>query len=603
MPQVPIAQVPAYQQSGDSYYIRQSAANGRYYNWLQAGASMSHGLRQVGGVIQELYQKKKLADDFDNASQIKLLVAQEKFNVQQRMRENEKDYESFEKWNEEALNGLTGKIRPYMGKLSQDALREMQPYLEGESLGMRQFTRSIQFQADLTVKKDNIIARSEYNCKMGNYEAAREEVRNGLASGLLSEAMAYSMNKKIDNDKDFWDGKRQIDAGDLGVIDQLKQRTDSGEYANFKNLTLENRDKLVEHAEHVKDRKFTNDVKVFAATVEQGTCPTVAEVDQSYKQGKVDERTYLAQKAFAERYWQQSRQEDLESFTADAMEGQYPELKHLEEMREAGVITDKEYISRRRIVEAIETEKQNKSIRQSQAKQRESIRQSQAIFCAELESVSVPVSPQKQMTFRAEQYEKALGVAAGDVEVFNRLRAQIDKRIDGQDPFKKDEKGELVKDMIDQMAKAGDFAYRGDENEAMQAERKLQFYTAGRQMLQDGKGISEIKKEIDGLNQAWQEKRIAQLFNNSGRLKQSATNGKSFDSRKMYAEALAPYENSWLEPSPYVYQEVHHKVQKLKKDGWIDAADIIDQQKGESGRMVWTLKDGRKVYADEYINE
>ena len=593
MPKIPLAARPALPAHQDSTAPLTGAPslNWRTDNGLQELAgSITRAAGQVGNMIADYAMAERKALDQGLHNDIRLLDKQHTSENQNYMADNPSQYERFPEYLEKQQKKYDALIGEKLNGMSRMARRNTEAYLADSALGRTDFMRAIRRQALVSTELTRIENQMQTCVNIDDRTEFERILDSEETAQVLTPALKEKFRAKYDELFEINEIRNAARSNSSKLIEKLDAVDEKGHFINFPHVSPGKRDEWRQHAVYLGNERFREDIGTFAAAVEQGRWPTVEELDRQHRDGAIDDRTYLAQKPFVERYWTKQRNEDQAEFAADAVEGSVPTMEELKTMRHAGEITDREFVERSKIVSSMAT--------QQQRNEKEHRQQQSAIFSAKLEARQVPAVPQKKAQFRAEQYEAALKIAGNDFEMFNTLRKQIDKHIDEDDPFKKSEKGELVKKLIDQMAKGGEFAYKGDKNEAMQADRKLQFYNVAREMLRENKSVSEIQSEITKLNQAWQEKRIMQLFNGSGRRKKSETAGKVFDSSK---PGFGGRGTSFFGGDTTVNRLTAKN--RYEKDGWIDAADIIEEKPDENGRTMWKLKDGRIVYADDYIND
>lgn len=156
------------------------------------------------------------------------------------------------------------------------------------------------------------------------------------------------------------------------------------------------------------------------------------------------------------------------------------------------------------------------------------------------------------------------------------------------------QRGQELKKLIEDRFKSGGYAYKKDKTPAVAVDRKLQMLTAGARLLMEQNQslpVSQIMERLDTINERMKEGELDRIFNGKNVVDPDKF-GKVFDSRKMKDQVVA-------DPFGPIVLKAESKIKGLKKEGYIDKADIVET-KEYNGRLVWKLKDGRKVYADEY---
>ena len=172
-------------------------------------------------------------------------------------------------------------------------------------------------------------------------------------------------------------------------------------------------------------------------------------------------------------------------------------------------------------------------------------------------------------------------------------KSSIEKKVKVENPWSS-QRGQELKKLIESRFNEGKFAYKKDKTPVVAVDRKLQMLTAGARLLMDKNGtmqVSEIMERLDKINERMKEGELDRIF--SGRnVIDPDKYGKVFDSSKMKDQVV---------PDPFgpIVLKAKSKIERLKKEGWIDKADI-EAIKNINGRKAWVMKDGRVIYADEY---
>ena len=171
--------------------------------------------------------------------------------------------------------------------------------------------------------------------------------------------------------------------------------------------------------------------------------------------------------------------------------------------------------------------------------------------------------------------------------------SSVEKKVKVENPWSS-QRGQELKKLIESRFNEGEYAYKKDKTPVVAVDRKLQMLTAGARLLMDQNGtmqVSEIMEQLDKINERMKEGELNRIFVGRNVIDPDKY-GKVFDSRKIKDQAVA-------DPFGPIVLKAESKIKRLKKEGYIDKADIVET-KEYNGRLVWKLKDGRKVYADEY---
>jgi hypothetical protein len=172
--------------------------------------------------------------------------------------------------------------------------------------------------------------------------------------------------------------------------------------------------------------------------------------------------------------------------------------------------------------------------------------------------------------------------------------SSVEKKVKVENPWSS-QRGQELKKLIESRFNEGGYAYKKDKTPVVAVDRKLQMLTAGARLLMDNNGtmqVSEIMERLDHINELMKEGELKRILNGRGGVIDPDKFGKVFDSREMKDQVFVGLFG------PKVLK-AKSKIEHLKKEGYIDKADIVKDLE-KDGRLVWVLKDGKEVYADEY---
>jgi hypothetical protein len=162
------------------------------------------------------------------------------------------------------------------------------------------------------------------------------------------------------------------------------------------------------------------------------------------------------------------------------------------------------------------------------------------------------------------------------------------------DPLEDSENGKMLKSQIidncDKLEKEGKVPYDNV------IKLRTDLLAAARQLINDPKlTFSEASKKLDEAKTAYCNKAIGSILNPAtGELRDMSKYGKVFDSREIMDNSGANwFTRLWV---PGFDDMRKSKIDKLKKEGYIDMADVVRTatatNKNGRKRTVWILKDG-----------
>ncbi len=581
MPKVPQSEVPQFHNPGTNS-VPVGGAPGLNYRvndgmFALAGAmdNVSWKMHGVAMDVLDVYSYKKHADDMDNTAQIELVTRQKYNDLRTYMQENPGDYEKFNERYEQTRKDLDAEVKPYVDKLSNDGRKRTSVYLQERAQDAAQFTRNIAFHADVSVKRGNFENRIKQYAKTGDVANAENQLALAVDSKLFRPDEVETYRNHINEMRDFGAAERIIESGDAAIAERLAARNDDGSYKEFGALSEDTRNQLQRYA------------------AQQQNAREVAADDQLY---------------------------------ARLLNGENIDEKAIDAMAAAGRISLKH---RNRQVKMI------RDFRDDAARQREKTDKEQARHdCDALEIEIMDYQFSKDPAEREKQ------------------KNELNRKI--YDRFAKEHPG-MVKTLKNQLSESvnaiekADGGYKNTPNYLYAMERvdglksdlhskkdSSAWFSFGYVPDDDGDDIKAenhglLKLKIDHFiknNPAATQKDIDAVIDTtkaqinatavSNRLatwaagsaprvgggaakmpggKAESNGGKrTYDSR----ELLAFSANAALDEKEAIKANASRRIAKFKEEGRIDMADIVERKKDKQGREMWQLKNGKRVYADEY---
>lgn len=241
------------------------------------GDAITRASGAIGGTVLHgidaalvLSEQKQRADDEDNFSQIQLEAQKEYGDFQSLTRENPNDYAKFSDWRRESTSRLSERIKPYLEKLSAPARRRADHFLAENALTQEKWARDISFQADITAKRENYDTRIRHYAKTGDIDAAREQLQQGIGTGIFNANERERYENFINELSDFGTVERRIESNDPAVVEELQKRTAPGGYESYPGLSTDNRRQLIRYAEQKRARYEVEQMDTFVGDVLAG---------------------------------------------------------------------------------------------------------------------------------------------------------------------------------------------------------------------------------------------------------------------------------------------------------------------------------------------
>lgn len=389
-------------------------------------------------------------------------------------------------------------------------------------------------------------------CERGDFAEAERIVRENSGKLFNPEVARKLLEHDLPMRRDFYSVSKLVDLNPAQAVADLETTDKNGRYTNFINLSPDTRKQLLRYAKAKAAEQLTNEYQeICAGIVSSGKFPfTKEQMDEYHASGVWSAKKYNMINSLYEGYQKSLVQKDTQKNQAQ--------------------------------------EKQKTAMLNSIKGQIDLMEYPHPDNAAEFK---LKYTEQIQKIFPKDPYRQAQAIEHLDNFLKN-------------DPLGKTENGRMLKsyiiDTVDAMEK--------DEKNTMESkdltDLRTNMLVAARKLVNDPKmTFAEASKKLDELKTAYCNKQIRSFINPfSGNLRDMSKYGKVFDSREIMDNSGANwFTRLWV---PEFDDMRKSKIDKLKKEGHIDRADIVRTatatNKNGRKRTVWILKDGREVFADEY---
>lgn len=243
---------------------------------------LGRGILAAGGAMREFVERKAdtqnklMATQADNL----YLAIQEELN--NRMAANPASYKDFPKWADEADQRYLDESRQYTEQMTTDFRELYYARKEHDRIQDLSKRQMIATQAEVTNQYNMMQTQLKSAAEQGRADNYKEilEAHRGV---LISEDEYNLRMSEYGKLSDSAAAKRMVDAAadsDSSVqakaaLEQLKERDSDGNFVNFKNLTEDYRDQLIRAAKTAKAQKDTERDSHVLAEINQGRPPTM----------------------------------------------------------------------------------------------------------------------------------------------------------------------------------------------------------------------------------------------------------------------------------------------------------------------------------------
>lgn len=472
---------------------------------------------------------------------------------------------------EEKLEWITGykqkyedERRPYLQKMSIAFRKQHDAEMNGLRIRAQDDRILLLNQGKVQRVTDQTLAQLKDAALRGD----EQEYRRILDNAQQGEYPLFSAEKRAMLEADYsrladWgEAKRLVEAGTPGIVEMLRARDKDGRYLHFDHLSTEGRERLIHYAETREAHQLSDDYQAAAAeTLSTGQFPyTEEQMRQLHEDGAWSDRKF------------------------NLMHSLY--AAHRKEI-------DRRESAKKRSVQA------NRKLRLQAAKNA-------------IDMIDYPAANDYART-RLRMLEQIVKAFPEDFTAQRELGEYLDRRLKN-DPLDQSENGRMIKEHIKSAIRQ---AAKIDDQGMLPKLVELQG-----QMLHAARNLSakpdmtyeQIAEQIDQLHCKFLTGEIKSFFNPAtGQVRDPGKFGKVFDSRELlkgrsnnidWKTLFVPADfgmvtalRSFWDPEASPEAE----IPRLKAAGWIDKAEVVKAIIDESsGRTIWKLKNGRKVYADEY---
>ena len=289
MPRIPTIQVPNVQnasnntivssvQNGD--LVRADALNNSLENVRKV---LHHGM----GLVNQYQQMRTDSEDILASAELKKLQASKFGEFQQKMAENPFEYEKFEEWRNEYENSFAEEALPIYSKMSDQRRKIMQEEMELQKEDRKNNVLNMMIQADATAKRERFISLYEDGVKRQDGIFLKELIKN-CRGKIISDQEADNRLGEIERFSQWYEAKDQIASGAMDITSKLEERSESGAYKNFTQLSESDRSKLISYSRQVQAENIYNSNEEFRSKILTGEVITEEEINKDFESGKIN---------------------------------------------------------------------------------------------------------------------------------------------------------------------------------------------------------------------------------------------------------------------------------------------------------------------------
>lgn len=256
---------------------------------------LGEGAMKVYGALKMRAEAAQEAEDTDNMQALELNEMQMTNELNAFMRENPGRYLDFENELQTRTKNLMEARTGYLEKMSPNARRRAEFYLKKTDLDRANNVRYVGWQAQATAKMQNLETRLSDLAKIGADDVAIQMIDEYTVGDapLLTQPMADQFKAKYWEQRDFFQARELIDAGDPDVLEKLNKKSD-GQFTEYTHLTREQRDQLKRYGQQKTiERENEADDNVLAS-FNSGTpiYATKTQLDEALEKKQITKKQY-----------------------------------------------------------------------------------------------------------------------------------------------------------------------------------------------------------------------------------------------------------------------------------------------------------------------
>ena len=316
MPRIPMIERTGVQHVGQNVHMQ--GAPGMEYGMRNArGLANAAGQlndvaddsMRVFGAVKEFAEKTQHAQDNLAATEADTLFQQLTGDLQTRMAEEPHRYEEFKQWAKDTYAYYDEQVKPILEKMSPQFREQYAARAQGRNVEANTRFTLIGTQAKVTAMKDQTMSQLKIAADRQDAPTYKNVVES-MTGIMFSEEQAKTLLLQYDNLADSAAAKKLVDSENPNAVDVLKERDGDGNYANFKAMKDDYRDRLIRVAETQKRQRIdAMDDEVLGSFLEGS--PKYATADslkQALDAGKIDQAQFNKYSG-----WQKSYRNELAS--------------------------------------------------------------------------------------------------------------------------------------------------------------------------------------------------------------------------------------------------------------------------------------------------
>jgi len=552
--------------------------------------------------------------------------------------------EEKQSWIDQTDRDYAEARKDVVSRMSENFRRLHDAAMTGERQSAARRRENLLIQGASTRAQNTALTQIDTALRNNNLDLANEIL--AMHEGkTISADLARKLRDDFPRLAQSYAAQARVAADDPRILEELEEKNADGSFAKFPDITPDYRAKLTHSARQNKARFLAdNHLAWLAQRNAEGNFPSEKDVVESFKRGEINKEQLQLRLPVARRNDERIAEEKFREWVANVSSGEIdaPSLQELKERYRRGEIDDRDFLRMLPVVKRMEEQRENREIAQyaidaadgrmlskneidamladgtisrEKALRLTKINEETAAARRRNEKGIAELNENKLLGWiytmpRPRQSEYATSRAAafarirqyfpGDSYRQEKLMQALDKHWK-HDVLDDTDTGQNVRKWcIDTMRKFGLDDSKNAVPDADLVQLRIELFDEARRLCDGKRTYGDIVERLEKLSKMRIEGKIKRMFNPaSGMTVDLDKFGKVWDSRITGGSWRVELPGSAL----FAYEKGRKALaQKKNAEGWIDRAEIA-RSDVEKGRTVWILKDGRRIFADEYEDQ